>query len=113
MIDYAIGEFGRPLRAALSSMSSDLASLRLRKDQLEGKIGRFAEAIAHGGPLDTLVQQIATREKELKAITNRLLTASASSIEGQLREIRQFVEKGFSDLRELLNRDTAIAKTEL
>jgi hypothetical protein len=33
-------------------------------------------------------------EEELKAIGNRFLSASAASIEGQLREIRQFVEKG-------------------
>jgi hypothetical protein len=57
---------------------------------------RFADAIARGGPLDALVEQIATREKELKAITNRLLSGSSASIEGQLRELRQFVEKGIS-----------------
>jgi hypothetical protein len=113
VIDYAIGEFGRQLRTALSSVSNDLAGLRRRKEQLESEIQRFADAIARGGPLDALVQQIATREREMKAITNRLLSASAASIEGQLREIRQFVEKGISDLHTLLNRDKALAKTEL
>ena len=52
-----------------------------------------------GAPLDALVQRIAAREKELKAIANRLLSASSASIEGQLRKLRQFVEKGISDLR--------------
>jgi DNA invertase Pin-like site-specific DNA recombinase len=113
VIDYTIAEFGRQLRLALSSMSNDLASLRGRKEQVEGEIQRFADAIARGGPLDTLVQQIATREKELKAITSRLLSASSASIEGQLSELRLFVEKGISDLRSLLNRDTALAKAEL
>jgi hypothetical protein len=56
---------------------------------------------------------MAVREKELKAITNRLLSANSASIEGQLLELRQFVEKGISDLRSQLNRDTALAKTEL
>jgi len=56
------------------------------------------------------VQQIAVREKELKAITNHLLSASSASLEGQLRELRQFVEKGISDLRSQLNRDTALRK---
>lgn len=41
------------------------------------------------------------------------LSASSASLEGQLRELRQFVEKGISDLRSQLNRDTALAKTEL
>jgi chromosome segregation ATPase len=94
-------------------MSNDLAGLRRRKEQLEGEIQHFADAIARGGPLDSLVQQIAEREKELKAITNRLLSVSPASIEGQLRELRQFVEKGISDLRSQLNRDTALAKAEL
>jgi hypothetical protein len=45
--------------------------------------------------------------------SNRLTSASAASIEGQLREIRQFVTTGIADLRALLNRDAAFAKTEL
>jgi len=113
VIDYTLAEFGRQLRTALSSMSNDLVALRRRKEQLEGEIQRFADAIARGGPLDALVEQIATREKALKAITNRLLSANSASIEGQLRELRQFVEKGISDLRSQLNRDTALAKAEL
>jgi site-specific DNA recombinase len=113
VIDYAVAEFGRQLRAALSGVSNDLAGLRRRKAELEKEIQRFSDGIACGGPLDTLVQEIAAREKELKAITNRLLSASAASIEGRLREIRQFVEKGISDLRTLLNRDTVLAKAEL
>lgn len=88
VIDYTVAEFGRQLRAALSSMSNDLAVLRRRKEQLEGEIQRFADAIARGGPVDALVQHMAVREKELKAITNRLLSANSASIEGQLLELR-------------------------
>jgi hypothetical protein len=73
-------------------------------------IQRFADAIARGGSLDTLVQQIAKRESELKAITNRLLSTSAGSIDGRLQEIRQFVTTGISDLRSLLGRDTVSRK---
>lgn len=74
-------------------MPNDLAALRWRKEQPEAEIQRFTGAIPRGGPLDALVQHIAVREKELKAITNRLLSASSASIEGQLRELREFVEK--------------------
>ena len=59
------------------------------------------------------MQEIATREVELKGITNHLLPARTTSIDDRLRDIRQFVEKGISDLRGLLNRDAALAKTEL
>jgi hypothetical protein len=112
-IDYAIGEFGRQLKTALANLSGDVADLRKRKEQLETEIQRFADAIARGGPLDSLVQEIAKRELELKAITNRLLSASAGSIESRLQEIRRFVISGISDLRSLLARDTALAKAEL
>ncbi len=113
VIDYAMSEFGRRLRIALATMSEDLTAMRRRKDLLEKEIQRLAAAIAHGDPLDSLVQEIATREAELKGIANRLLSASTTSIDGPLREIRQFVEKGISDLRSLLNQDTALAKSEL
>ena len=113
VVNYAVSEFGRQLRTALHSVSDDLAAMRRRKELLEKEIQRFVAAIAHGGPLDSLVQEIATREMELKGITNRLLSASATSIDGRLREIRHFVEKGIGDLRGLLNRDAALAKSEL
>jgi hypothetical protein len=73
--------------------------MRRRKELLEKEIQRFAAAIAHGGPLDSLVQEIPSRETELKGIASRLLSASATSNDGRLNEIRQFVEKGISDLR--------------
>jgi len=113
VIDYAIAEFGRQLRVALSSVSADVASLRRRREQLEAEIGRFNQAVARGGPLDSLVQEIAKREMELKSITNRLLSMNANSIDSRLEEIRQFVVAGISDLRSLLNRDAALAKAEL
>ena len=113
VIDYAVAEFGRQLRAALLTVSGSLAELRRRKDQLQREIQRFAEAIARGGPLDALVQQIATREAELKGITNKLLSASPDSIEGRLQDIRRFVGRGIGDLRTLLNRDRVLAKAEL
>jgi site-specific DNA recombinase len=113
VIDYAISEFGRQLRAALSTMSNELASMRRRKQQLEEEIGRFTDAIGKGGPLDSLVQEVAKRESELKAITNRLLSSTATSIDGRLREIREFVATRVADLRTLLGRDVVLAKSEL
>lgn len=113
VIDYAIGEFGQQLKSALSTMSGELSGLRRRKEQLEAEIRRFTDAIAQGGPLDSLVQEVAKCDAELKAITNHLLSASAGSIESQLQEIRKFVTEGIADLRTLLGRDTARAKTEL
>jgi site-specific DNA recombinase len=113
VIDYAIGEFGRQLRAAFANLSGDIVDERKRKEQLEREIQRVADAIARVGPLDSLVQEIAKREQEKKAITNRLLSRSAGSIESRLQEIRQFVTSGISDLRSLLGSDAVLAKAEL
>jgi site-specific DNA recombinase len=113
VIDYAISEFGRQLRAALANVEDDLALMRKRSEQLEREIARFNAAIAQGGPLESLVQQIATRENELKGITNKLLTATSNSIEGRVETIRKFVESRISDIRTLLQQDTALAKAEL
>ena len=113
VIDYAIAEFGKQLRTALSSMSSEIAGVRKRKEQLEVEIRRLTDAIACGDPLDSLVSEIARRESELKAITKRLLSASTTSVDGRLQEIRQFVTRGIVDLRGLLGRDAALAKSEL
>ncbi len=113
VIDYAVSEFGRQLRTTLFAISGDMTGLRKRKEELEREIKRFSDAIACGGPLDSLVHQIAIRESELKAITNKLLSASPASIEGRIRELRRFVENGISDLRNLLNRDPVLAKAEL
>jgi site-specific DNA recombinase len=113
VIDYAVSEFGRQLRAAVSGISDDMTGLRKRKEELEREIKRFSDAIACGGPLDSLVHQIAIREDELKAITNRLLSTIPASIDGRIRELRRFVESGISNLQGLLNRDPALAKAEL
>lgn len=85
--------------------------MRPRKELLEKKIQRFAAAIAHGGALDSLVYEIATREAELKGITNRLFRAQHRSMVGCARF--EFVEKGISDSRCLLNRDAVLGKRKL
>ena len=113
MIDYAISEFGRQLRAALANVADDLALMRKRREQLEREIAWFNAAIAQGGPLESLVQQVATRENELKRITNKLLAATSNSIEGRVRAIRKFVESRISNIRTLLQQDIALAKAEL
>jgi signal transduction histidine kinase len=113
VIDYAVSEFGRQLRTQLLSLSGDLSELRRRKEQLDREIQRFMVAIAQGGQLEALVREVANREEELKMISGKPLSATPGSIETRLDSIRQFVEKGITDLRTLLNRDVAPAKAEL
>jgi site-specific DNA recombinase len=113
VIEYSVSEFGRQLRTAVAGISDDMSGLRKRKGELEREIKRFSDAIACGGPLDSLVHQVAIREGELKAITSKLRSASPASIDVRIRELRRFVENGISNLQSLLNGDPAIAKAEL
>lgn len=113
VIDYAVGEFGRQLHAALGSLGGEVAQMRKRKGELDREIQNLGAAIAEHGHSPHLLQQLAVRESEASAITDRLLSATPGSIDARLGEIREFVEKGISDLRGLLNRDVMLAKAAL
>ena len=106
-IENAMQEFGRQLRASLDGMSGELAQMRQRKEKLERGIRNFTQAIADAGHSKCLLEEIATREKEISAITDRLFSASTDSIEGHLGKVRQLVDEGIADLRTLLNENSA------
>ncbi len=113
VINYAVSEFGRQLRCSLLALSGDLSGLHRRKEQLEREIQRLAAAIAQGGQLKALVHHVAIREAELKEISTKLLSASPDSAEARVDAVRRFVEKGMTNLPQLLNLDVTLAKAEL
>ena len=114
-IENAIEEFGRQLRASLDEMSGELVKMRQRKEVLEREIRKFTQAIAlaEGVPSKHLVQEIALREKEITAITDRLLSSSSDSIEGHITKLRELVEEGAANFREVLKEHGMAAKAEL
>ena len=79
-LEYAIEEFSSQLRTRLESVSGDLAQWRSRKEKLEREIRNFTDAIADGGYSKSMVDAIAVREREIGAITDRLLSSSAESV---------------------------------
>ena len=87
--------------------------MRQRKEKLEAEIQKFMAAIAESGHSKYILEQVAIREKEIAAITDRLLAASPDSMEARLNEIRSFVTKEIYNLRELLNEGAPLAKAEL
>jgi site-specific DNA recombinase len=113
VVDYAVMEFQRQLEATLASLSGDLAGMRLRKTRLEAEVHRLVCAVADSGHSKSLLEEIGRKEAELHGITDRLLSATPESIESRVREIRSFVTCGLNDLRDLLRKDTALARTEL
>ena len=113
VVDYAVMEFQKQLEAALGSLSDDLAGMRQRKTRLEAEVRRLVSAVAESGHSKSLLEEIGRKEAELQGITDGLLSATPKSIESRVGEIRSFVRSGLSELRDLLRKDTALARTEL
>ena len=113
VVEYAVMEFQRQLEAALGSLSDDLIGMRQRKTRLEAEVRRLVSAVAESGHSRFLLEEIARKEAELQSITDSLLSATPQSIESRVGEIRSFVASGLSNLRDLLRKDTALARTEL
>jgi site-specific DNA recombinase len=113
VVDYAVMEFQRQLVEALGSLSDDLVGMRQRKTRLEAEVRRLVSAVADSGHSKSLLEEIGRKEAELQGITDSLLLATPKSIESRVGEIRSFVASGLNDLRDLLRKDTALARTEL
>jgi site-specific DNA recombinase len=113
VIEYAVSEFGRQLHVALESLDGEIGQMRKRKEELDRRIRNIVAAIEEHGHSPALLQQLAQNQREVDAITGRLLSATPGLIEERLAEIRAFVETGISDLRGLLSRDVMLAKAEM
>jgi chromosome segregation ATPase len=104
------------LESRLGAMTAELGSLRNRKRVLETEVGRLTQALATGGSSRVpaaVIAAINAREEELRSISDRLLQGSRHSIQGQLRDLRDFVLSKLSDLRNLLYSEVPTAKAEI
>jgi hypothetical protein len=112
-INRAIEQFGRQLRSSLAGLSDDITEMRSRKEKLEHEIRNFALAIAESGHSRYILEEIADREKEISAITDRLLSAAPDSIQTKIEEMAAFVSDGIERLSEAFNENSPLAKQEL
>jgi hypothetical protein len=87
--------------------------MRERKSKIEAELGRLTATAAQTGPSAFLVEAINDRERQLRDITERLLSAGPGSLESHLSGIRQFVAKRLSDLQGLLSGETTLARAEI
>jgi site-specific DNA recombinase len=113
VVSLAVEEFGKVLRSNLASLSGDIAKMRQRKEKLEGEICNLTKAIAESGHSKFILDEIAVREREIGAITDRLLSSSAESVESRINEIREHVEQEIAGLSSLLCSNPPVAKQEL
>ena len=112
-IEYAISKLGQQLRAALETLSGELGEMRERKQKLEAELRKLAETAAQTGPSAFLVEAISARERQLRDITERLLSREPGSIEDHLASIRQFVTERLTNLQGLLGGEITLARAEL
>ena len=116
-LEYTITQFGEQLKTTLGKLSGELAQMRERKKTIENELRRLTETAALTGPSTFLIQAINEREQELRQITDRLLSTGPESVDSRLTEIRLFVTKKLSDIRELLSKhetaDPVAVRTEL
>ena len=113
VVAVAIEEFGKVLRSNLASLSGDIGKMRQRKEKLEGEIRNLTKAIAESGHSRFILDEIALRERQLDAITDRLLSSSPESVEARINEIRDHVEQEIAGLSDLLGSNPPVAKQEL
>jgi site-specific DNA recombinase len=113
VMEYTIAQFRKQLGEALGSVADDLAEMRRRKGRLETEVRRLVSAIVDSGHSKALLEEMGRKEAALQTITDRLLSAAPESIEARVAEIRNFVANGLDNLRNVLRKDTALARAEI
>jgi hypothetical protein len=71
-------------------LDAELGRMRQRKLQLEAELLQLVNAIAEGHPSQSFMAAIGERERELQAITNKLLEPGPGSLRATLDELRCF-----------------------
>ena len=87
--------------------------MAVAEEKLEREIQNFTNAIAESGHSKYIIDAIAVREREIGAITDRLLSSSAESLEGRIKAMRHFVERKIQNLSDLLKANSPLVKQEL
>ena len=105
----SVQKFASELQARLAHLSQHLDRDRERATQLEAELQNLTDVIAAGGAFSSVRAAIASREAELQAIHDR----SRVSTRIDLADIRRFVTRSLGDLRGLLSKDVAAARTQL
>jgi hypothetical protein len=91
------------LRKGHEKLKAELERMRQRKLQLEAELARLVNAIAEGQPSQSFMTAIGEREKELQAITNKLVEPGPGSLRTTLDELRTLTK-----IRELISHPESI-----
>ena len=108
VIDYAVARMKEALRKAHEKLNAELERMRQRKLQLESELARLVNAIAEGQSSKSIMEAISERERELQAITNKLLEPGPGSLQATLDELRDFAISRLAKIRELITHPDSI-----
>jgi hypothetical protein len=108
VIDYAVARMEEALRKGHEKLNAELERMRKRKLQLEAELARLVNAIAEGQPSQSVMTAIGERERELQAITNKLLEPGPESLRATLDELRTFAVSRLTKIRELISHPESI-----
>ena len=100
VVEFAVEEFCRQLKARFSEISAQLAADREHKASLEVERDRLWDLAAQGCAFESLRSQIEKRDREIREITDRLFSLGPGSLEAELEEIRSFVNKSLGTSRD-------------
>ncbi len=103
VIDYAVARMEEALRKGHEKLNAELERMRHWKLQLEAELVRLVNAIADGQPSQSFMTAIGERERELQAITNKLLEPGPGTLRATLDELRTFAVSRLTKIRELIS----------
>ena len=116
VVEYTLEQFQAQLKLKVDQVSVDLEALRRRKRDLETEVDRLTQALALGDtvrPPVAIVAAIASKEREIDSIHEKLLGRGPESLETRIRHIKQFAMSRLTDVQRLLHADVPTAKAEV
>ena len=112
-IDYAVDSLTKILESSDRDLRDELEPLKQRQAMLQHEIRNLSSAIAVHGHSAQLLAELAVREKEFTANGEKLNHQPATRAPADAGQLRRLFIKRVSNLRELLNTDVVLAKSEL
>jgi site-specific DNA recombinase len=112
-IEYAVSAFKRQLESASQTTSRDVLRAQIERHKIQSELERLVDAVANSGHSESLLQAIDAREDRIREIDELLKTPGDNFPDQSPNRIQDFVVKGLSNLRELIQTDVVRARAEL
>jgi site-specific DNA recombinase len=113
VVDYVMERVESGLLKELEDMGNEMSRMEDRKRELVGELANLTKALASGQFSPTIMTAIAEREKEIEAITDRVVSSSEDSIKKRVASMTVSAKAKLKDLRGLLSGDITVARAAL